>query len=270
MGAHRAVLEGGEHAPQRRDLLVGRALGDQPRRHAFQRRPGGDQLDHLALGLAHHVDAAPRHRAHETLALELRHGLAHRRAADAELVRQPALVEPDLGAAAIDVHRGDGVLQRRIGLALEACRTGERIDGKPRRRQLCRARGSLGAPQYGETRTHRWHTIFQLGLASSKVSGSDPAAASIPYKCRPNGWADWANTPGIQPGDPARFIQRPARLSAFGHRPRPQRLEHEQRQAHDHEVHDRGDRRTPCASCRSTILIRLATGTRKADVPLAV
>jgi hypothetical protein len=104
VGAHRAVLEGGEHAAQRRDVVVGRGFGHEPRRHAFQRRPGGDQLDDLALGLAHHIDAAPRHRADETLALELRHGLAHRRPADAELVRQAALVEPDLGAASVNVH----------------------------------------------------------------------------------------------------------------------------------------------------------------------
>ena len=109
-------------------------LGDQPRRHAFERRPGGDHLDHLALGLAHDVDAAARHRAHETLALELRHGLAHRRAADAEIERQLALVEPDVGTAAIDVHRHDDVLQRRIGLALEAGRGVDRLDRDARQR----------------------------------------------------------------------------------------------------------------------------------------
>ncbi len=81
------------------------------------------------LVLAHHVDAAPRLGAHEALALELRHRLAHRRAADAEIGREPPLVEPDLGAAAIDVHGGDGVLQRRVGLLLETRRAGERIDG---------------------------------------------------------------------------------------------------------------------------------------------
>ena len=48
------------------------------------------------LGLAHHIDAAARHRAHEALALELRHRLAHRRAADAEVLRELALVEPDV------------------------------------------------------------------------------------------------------------------------------------------------------------------------------
>ena len=80
-----AVLEGREHRAQAGDLLVGRVLRDQARRHAFERRPGGDQLDHLVLGLAHDIDAAPRHRAHEALALELDHRLAHRGAADAEV-----------------------------------------------------------------------------------------------------------------------------------------------------------------------------------------
>ena len=47
------------------------------------------------LGLAHHIDAAPGHRAHEPFALQLRHRLAHRRTADAEVLRQAALVEPD-------------------------------------------------------------------------------------------------------------------------------------------------------------------------------
>ncbi len=176
----------------------------KPRRHAFQRRPGGDQLDHLAPGLAHHIDAAPRHRAHETLALELRHGLAHRRPADAELMRQAALVEPDLGTAPVNVHRGDGVLERGIGLALETRRVGERIDGKPRRRQLRRTRGN--PPQYGETRTHRWHTIFQQGQRRQRSPGLIRPAASIPYKWRPRRVGPLGQHPlAIQPGDPARL-----------------------------------------------------------------
>ena len=91
--------------------LVAGVLGDQPRRHAFERRPGGDHLDHFGPGLAHDIDAAARHRAHEAFALELRHRLAHRRAADAEILRELALVEADVLAAAIDVHRHDDVLQ---------------------------------------------------------------------------------------------------------------------------------------------------------------
>jgi len=85
--AQLAVLEGREHLAQARDLLVARGLSDQAGCHAFERRPGGDHLDHLALRLAHNIDAAARHRANEAFALELRHGLAHGRAADAEILR---------------------------------------------------------------------------------------------------------------------------------------------------------------------------------------
>ena len=119
---------------------IARVLRDQPRRHALKRRPGGDHLDHLALGLAHHIDAAARHRAHEAFALELRHRLTHRRAADAEVVRQLALVKADVVAAAIDVHRHDGVLQRGVGLVLEA--RGD-VDGGQRRLR-CRRRANRG------------------------------------------------------------------------------------------------------------------------------
>ena len=43
-------------------------------------------------------------------------------------------VEPDVGAVAIDVERDDDALERRIRLALEACRGGERVDHNPRQR----------------------------------------------------------------------------------------------------------------------------------------
>ena len=42
--------------------------------------------------------------AHEALLLEQRHRLADRRAADAEILRQLALVEPDVARVAVDVH----------------------------------------------------------------------------------------------------------------------------------------------------------------------
>src|SRR5262249_62214363 len=112
MSAYFAILEGGEHAAQRRDLLVTGVLRNQPRRHAFERGPGGDQLDDLALGFAHHIDAAARHRADKALALELRHGLAHWRAADAELFSKAAFVKADFIAAAVDVHANDRRFQR--------------------------------------------------------------------------------------------------------------------------------------------------------------
>jgi len=43
----------------------------------------------------------------------------HRRSADAEFDRQTALVEPDVGTAAVHVHGHDDVLEGRVGLALE-------------------------------------------------------------------------------------------------------------------------------------------------------
>src|SRR4029077_10650308 len=86
----------------------------------------------------------------------------------AELVRQAALVEPDLGAAPINVHRGDGVLERGIGLPLEARWAGTRVDSKGGRRQLRRTRGYVRTPQYWETWTHRWHTIFQDAARSQR------------------------------------------------------------------------------------------------------
>src|SRR5664279_4986930 len=166
MRAHLAILEGCEHPAQAGDFLFTGDLRDQARRHAFQRRPGGDHLDHLALGLAHHIDTATRHRAHEAFAFELRHRLAHRRAADAEVVRQLALVEADVVAAAVDVHRHDGVLQGGVGLVLEAWGV---VDG-PKRRLRRRRRANLGGRARTQTdatgqpalATHDWYTICQM------------------------------------------------------------------------------------------------------------
>src|SRR5215510_10285718 len=176
-----AVLELGEHGAQRGDVVVAGILGDQPRRHALERRPGGDHLDHLALGLAHHIDAAPGHRAHEAFALELRHRLAHRRAADAEVLSEAALVEAHLGALPVDIERDDDVLERRIGPALEARRAYHRLD------LHCRAGAGMlrfvQVPDAGTTGTltctHRsctlsaaWYAIFQtLPLCNAEFVG---------------------------------------------------------------------------------------------------
>src|SRR5262249_28448610 len=118
------------------------------------------------LRLAHDVDAAARHRAHKTFALELGHGFAHRRAANAEILRQLALVKADVIAAAVDVHCHDCVLQRGVGFVLEARR---HMDGCERgmRRQRC-ARGSTTARNANATgvtvsATHDWYTICQTG-----------------------------------------------------------------------------------------------------------
>src|SRR5262249_6177938 len=162
-GVQLAVLELREHDAQRSDLVGARVLGDEPRRHAFERGPGGDHLDHLALGFADDVNPAPRNRAHETFALELGHGFAHRRTADAELRSEPPLVEPDVGAAAVDVHGHDRVFERGVGAGLEAVRAGDRLDARRYRgtrgvgRRWARDADGTGVTS---TLTHGWYTIF--------------------------------------------------------------------------------------------------------------
>src|SRR5262249_39719392 len=117
---------------------------------------------HLALGLADDVNPAPRNRAHETFALELGHGFAHGRAADAEIRSEPPLVEPDVGAAAVDVHGHDRVFERGVGAGLEAVRAGDRLDagryrGRGVGRRWARDADGTGATS---TLTHGWYTIF--------------------------------------------------------------------------------------------------------------
>src|SRR6185312_3773321 len=128
-------------------------------------------LDHLSLGLARDVDAAARHRTHETLALELRHRLAHRGAADAELLRELALVEPDVIAAAIDVHRHDDVLQRLVGLVLEAERGVDRLD---RKAGIVRIHG-FGMRNHATQGTVTTHRGIQYSRA---LSGTIPALSA--------------------------------------------------------------------------------------------
>src|SRR6202035_2406956 len=97
-----AVLEFGKHGAQRRNLRVRGLLRDQACRHAFERGPGGDHLDHFAPGFAHDVDSTPRDRADKALALKLRQRFAYRGATHSEISREPSLVEPDIGASVID------------------------------------------------------------------------------------------------------------------------------------------------------------------------
>ena len=130
MSAQLAVFKSRKHLAQSGDLFIRRGLRNQPGRHAFQRCPGGNHLDHFAFRLTHHIDAAARHRTHEALALELGHGLAHWRAANAELLSELPLVEPDVIAVAIDVHRDDRVLEGCIGFLLETRRD---VDRRKRR-----------------------------------------------------------------------------------------------------------------------------------------
>src|SRR5262249_22004434 len=190
-GVQLAVLEPREHGAQRSDLVGAGVLGDEPRRHALERGPGGDHLDHLALGLANDVDPAPGNRAHETFALELGHGFAHRRAADDEIGGEPRLVEPDVGPAAIDVHGRDRVFERGIGAALEAVGAADRLDAR-------RSRGSRGvgrgwAPDAGRTgvtitATHGWDTVFH-GLGRCNGGFSLPPSRLLARQAAPPRYA---------------------------------------------------------------------------------
>src|SRR3954453_10874733 len=95
--AHLAVLELREQLAERADLLVGRALADEPRGHRLQGRPDRDHLDDLGLALADDVDATPRHDANQALVLEARERLPHGCPADAEIGGQRLLVEAEVG-----------------------------------------------------------------------------------------------------------------------------------------------------------------------------
>src|SRR5262249_30970710 len=149
----------------------------------FERGPHRDQLDHLAFGFAHHVDAAARNRAHEAFAFELRHGLAHRRPADAEILRQAPFVEPDLSAAAIDVHRGDRVLERRVGLPLETRRAGQRTNRDLRRQVWCAGLAPDRA-QEGGTRTH---VVYIIPESMAGKGPPKPPTALLPAPLAPRG-----------------------------------------------------------------------------------
>src|SRR5262249_614240 len=167
--------------------LVGRRLRDQAGRHALQRRPGGDQLDHLLLGLAHDVDAAARHRAHEPLAFELRHRLAHRRAADAEIARELAVVEPHLDRLLVDVERQDHALERRIGAVREGGGVLERRNRDPgfglRRAAAGRKRSHSG--YITSTKNAPARRLLYVIPASRKRSGAAAVDRSLPYATRP-------------------------------------------------------------------------------------
>ncbi len=127
-----------------RDLRVRRAHRDEAGGEAFERRPHLDHRDDLFPRLAHHEDAATRQGAHEPLLLQQRHRLADRRARDAEIVRELALVEADLARMGIDVEAGDRLLERMIGLRAKARLRVDRLHVEPRHRHLRRhnSRGS--------------------------------------------------------------------------------------------------------------------------------
>ena len=123
-------------------------LGGKPRRHAFERRPHRDHVEDLGLGLAHDEDAAARNDPDQALLVELRQRLAQRRAADAEALRQIALVEPQLGIVGVDVHVHDGGLERLVGARLQAQAFADRARSsagcRPRRTSI-RAIGARSA-----------------------------------------------------------------------------------------------------------------------------
>src|SRR5262249_20662081 len=87
----------------------------------------------------------------KALTFELRHGLAHRRAADAQLLGQAAFVEPDFVATAIDVHADDDGFQRGIGFVFEAERSIDRFQARPlgtREPAGIGSNATLGVPRY--------------------------------------------------------------------------------------------------------------------------
>ncbi len=161
-----------EEVAQRRDVALAGGGGDQPCRHALQRRPGADHVDDLGLGPADHDDAAARHGFHKAVLLEHRDRFADRRAADAEPFRQRALVQHHWFLRRVDVHLENGFLQGLIGLVLEA-----RLRRNPNDRYVCISHGwqRLGcfalwhdsSPPCGrpllpeETLGGFWHTKYQ-------------------------------------------------------------------------------------------------------------
>jgi hypothetical protein len=98
------VVEGREHPPERCDLGVGGALGDQPGSHALERRPDGDHLEDFLLCLADDEGATARDNLDEAFLLQAGDGLADRGTADAEILGKLPLVEPCLTQLGVDVH----------------------------------------------------------------------------------------------------------------------------------------------------------------------
>src|SRR5215471_5121890 len=115
-----SALELVKEMPEGRDLRIGGAQGDKPRGKAFKRRPHLDHLDDLALGFAHHEDAAARHGFDEAFLLQKRHRLTDGRAAYAQILRELPLVQTNLVRLVVDIDRGYRLLQRVVGLGAKA------------------------------------------------------------------------------------------------------------------------------------------------------
>lgn len=120
MGARVAGLVVRDQPLERADLAVGRELGRPPCRHAFERRPDGDRLQDLVARLADDEDALPRHHLDQPLLGEPGHGLADRRARDAELAGERALVEAEVGRLVVDPRIEDRLAQLAIDMVGQA------------------------------------------------------------------------------------------------------------------------------------------------------
>src|SRR6185437_2464464 len=102
--------------------------------------------------------------------------------ADAEILRELALIEPDVAAAAIDIHRHDGVFQRQVSLVLEARRGFDRLNGRLRPRGRTDRQGSVARMQSGTGGrriglTHDWYTIFHA--PSTRNNKGPPRACGV-------------------------------------------------------------------------------------------
>ena len=82
----RIVLEHFDQAPKFRQCASGSPRRGQPGGHAFDRGPDGNHLHDLALGFAHHKDAAAGNGADEPFLLQHGQCLPDRGAADAQVL----------------------------------------------------------------------------------------------------------------------------------------------------------------------------------------
>ena len=159
-GLGRAVLvERGEHLAQGGDLPRGRVFDDEPCRHALQRRPHRDHLEHFLLGLAGDEGATPGNGAHEALVLEPAQGLPDGRAAHSQLDGELAFVQSVLLVVGVDVHRRDGGLELLVDAILEHHRVRDGLQGQ------------VGNGHVGFCSGHRigiWYAEYQLSPPPAK------------------------------------------------------------------------------------------------------
>ena len=123
-------VERREHRPQGGDLLVGGILDDQPCRHALQRRPHRDHLEHFLPGLAGDEGAAARNVADEAFVLEPAKRLPDRCTAHPQLDREFPLVQAVLFFVGVDIDRGDGGLELLVDAVLEHDGTVDPLQGQ--------------------------------------------------------------------------------------------------------------------------------------------